>query len=638
MDLKKISLEIRDIISEYQKKHSLSFIEDTHTYFIKNEKGDITSDMPSVSSVLKAFYNHFDSVSTKSFEKCGGDRELERTLLTEWNYKSSYATNMGSRVHYILEKELVSQYGSYKEVRQPIFECDDEQIATGDAMITAGKNFLELMHQRGAVLLDTEIVLGSLGLGYFGQPDKVWLMLDKKGDIGIVITDWKGLPVDTPILTTEGWKTMGSLTTEDKVFDRDGNGVNIKNISKIKNKKCLKIKFDNNDEIVSDFEHRWLVFTEKLGVKTEKIMTTQEIKDYYDNLNRRYSHKILKIDNAKPLNNNKLNLPIDPYVLGVWLGDGHSIDTKITQANLNVWEEIRKRGYEIGSDISGGSSGKATTRTVFNIRKEFDKLNLLKNKHLPDIYLLSSFSQRLDLLRGLMDSDGYFHKKRNRFVISTTRKNQIEFSVKILSSLGIKASVLNYNKKFNNKIIKCYNIEFKTDKFNPFLSRNEDINLIIKKNKSTFRNIKTVEYTDSVPTKCIEVDSPTSTFLCGHNLLVTHNTNKVKNFEVHNYTKLMLQPFNGLWDNALSHYKLQLPLYAKLLLHMLKDTKYSDIKFLGCVIVHLTSEATFTEYRVTNDIVNTIMDMDVKKFLAERADHIKKHKFLEQRDKEIINS
>lgn len=308
MDLKKISLEIRDIISEYQKKHSLSFIEDTHTYFIKNEKGDITSDMPSVSSVLKAFYNHFDSVSTKSFQNCGGDRELERTLLTEWNYKSSHATNMGSRVHYILEKELVSQYGSYKEVRQPIFECDDEQIATGDAMITAGKNFLELMHQRGAVLLDTEIVLGSLGLGYFGQPDKVWLILDKQGNVGIIITDWK------------------------------------------------------------------------------------------------------------------------------------------TNKKENMSDEIKP------------------------------------------------------------------------------------------------------------------------------------------------------------------------------------------------WTKNLLHPFSSLIDNALSHYKLQLPLYAKLLLHMLKDTKYRDIKFLGCVIVHLTSEATFTEYRVNNNIVNAIIDMDVKKFLTERTDHVKKHKFLEQRDKEIINS
>jgi hypothetical protein len=350
-------------------------------------------------------------------------------------------------------------------------------------------------------------------------------------------------------------------------------------------------------------------------------MTTQEIKDYYDNLNRRYSHKILKIENAKPLNNNELNLPIDPYVLGVWLGDGHSVDTKITQANLNVWEEIKKRGYEIGSDISGGGSGKATTRTIFNIRKEFDKLNLLKNKHLPDIYLLGSFNQRLDLLRGLMDSDGYFHKKRNRFVISTTRKIQIEFSVKIISSLGIKASVLKYNKKLNNKVIECYNIEFKTDKFNPFLCRNQEINLIIKKDKNTFRNIKSVEYVDSVPTKCIEVDSPTSTFLCGKSLIVTHNTNKKKNLITQPWTKKMLEPFTFLEDTALSHYKLQLNFYAKILLNMLKGSKNEDLPLLGCIIVHLEADGSFNEYIVPKNITDIIMDMDMSQYLPKLKAH-----------------
>jgi hypothetical protein len=191
MDLKEIALEIRDIISQRQKEMSLSFVEDTHTYYIKDLSGNITTDLPSVSTVLKAFYHHFDSTTTRSFKNCEGDAEVEKALLREWDQKGSYSTNMGSRVHYILEQELVNQYGGYKEVRQPIFECDQEQVETGDAMIVAGKDFIELMHQRGAVLLDTEMVLGSAEFGYTGQPDKVWLMIDKNGDIGIVITDWK---------------------------------------------------------------------------------------------------------------------------------------------------------------------------------------------------------------------------------------------------------------------------------------------------------------------------------------------------------------------------------------------------------------------------------------------------------------
>jgi hypothetical protein len=190
-DLKQIAQEIRDVISEYQRNHSLSFVEDTHTYYIKDLNGNITTDFPSVSTVLHCFYTPFNPKGTRAFKNCLGDQEQERLLLETWAATGDYATNMGSRVHYILEQELVNQYGSYKNVRQPIFTVDEEQTLTGDQMIQAGKDFIDIMHERGAVLLDTEMVLGSSILGYTGQPDKVWLILGKDGKVGIVITDWK---------------------------------------------------------------------------------------------------------------------------------------------------------------------------------------------------------------------------------------------------------------------------------------------------------------------------------------------------------------------------------------------------------------------------------------------------------------
>ena len=193
MELKEIAKEIRDVISQYQKNNSLSFIEDTHTYYIKGRDGKIVSNLPSVSTVLHCFYDEFDATTTRAFKNCLGDKEKETKLLKEWADTGVYASSMGSRVHYLLEKHLVGLYGSYKEVRQPIFECDEEQTSIGDIMITSGKEFIDLMHDRGAVLLDTEIVLGSSakGYGYTGQPDKVWLMEDKNGNAGIVVTDWK---------------------------------------------------------------------------------------------------------------------------------------------------------------------------------------------------------------------------------------------------------------------------------------------------------------------------------------------------------------------------------------------------------------------------------------------------------------
>jgi hypothetical protein len=123
---------------------------------------------------------------------CKGDPEAAALLQEEWKQLGNYSTNMGSRVHFELESDLINRFDNYKEVRQPIFECDESQLIKSDSMIKAGKEYLDLMLERGAVLLDTEIVLGDNELGYTGQPDKVWLIMNKEqDDFGIVITDWK---------------------------------------------------------------------------------------------------------------------------------------------------------------------------------------------------------------------------------------------------------------------------------------------------------------------------------------------------------------------------------------------------------------------------------------------------------------
>ncbi len=634
--LSDIGNEIRDIIDKKQKELNLSFVEDTHTYYIKNKDGVLISHFPSVSTVIKQFYSEFPELN-KSYQMVQGNLLDQDRLLKEWRATADYANNKGSRVHYLLEMDLLKQYGSYKEVRKPIFNCDEEQVNDGNNMIDAGHDFIRLMHRRGAVLLDTEMVLGSSELEYTGQPDKVWLMHDKNDKIGFIITDWKGLPLDTPILTDSGWKTMGTIIKTDKVYDKDGNLVDIMNISQVKNKTCLKIKFYNGDEIVSDFEHRWLVYTESNGIKKERVMTSQEIKDYNDLLTKRYSYKILKIENPKPLNNVEVKLPIDPYVLGIWLGDGHAIDAKITQANQKVWDEIKNRGYDIGDDLSQGGCGKATTRTVFGLQSKLRENLLLKNKHIPDIYLASSFEQRLDLLRGLMDSDGTYNKTRNRFVMESTRETQVDYFNMLSSSLGVKVSKSKFIKKFKGKEIECYRGSFITTEFNPFLCRNQDLNIVCKQDKRTYRNIVSVDEIESVPTKCIEVNSPSSTFLCGHNLLVTHNTNKPKNFKVQHYTEEMLPPFQEYMDTALTHYMIQLPLYGRLILDMLKGSKYEDIGFFGCIIVHLSKEGKFTEYRVPRKFMDIVLTMPPLPRINEVMDYKELQKKREEKRKILLN-
>jgi hypothetical protein len=190
-DLTEISKEIRNLLEERRRELDLTFVEDTHTYYMKDVDGVVKDTFPSVSSVIKYFYDEFDSEGI-SLRKAQGDLEVQQQLLDEWKAAGDYATNMGSRVHYLLEKKLIDMFGGYKEVRQPIFECDFTQILKGDSMVSAGTKYLDVMVERGAVLLDTEIVLGDPELAYTGQPDKVWLIMNKEQtEFGLVITDWK---------------------------------------------------------------------------------------------------------------------------------------------------------------------------------------------------------------------------------------------------------------------------------------------------------------------------------------------------------------------------------------------------------------------------------------------------------------
>lgn len=190
MDLEKIAKEIRDILNEKRNELQLEFFEENHIYKMLDIEGNLRTDFPSVSTVYKKFYTPFDTVG-QSLKTAKGDVNKQQQLLKEWEESGLFSTNLGSRVHFLLEKEAIKRNGDYKEVRQPIFDVGEVQIERGDNMVIAGNKFLDSMYERKCVLLDTELVLGCNILGYVGQADKGWLVIGKNGKLGIVITDWK---------------------------------------------------------------------------------------------------------------------------------------------------------------------------------------------------------------------------------------------------------------------------------------------------------------------------------------------------------------------------------------------------------------------------------------------------------------
>jgi hypothetical protein len=190
-DLYKVRDEILEIVKKRQQELQLTFEEEKHQYTMLDNNSVLKDDWYSVSKIIKKYYDEFPAEEI-ALKKAKGDIEEQQKLLKEWSDAGTYSTNLGSRTHFLLEQKSLKMFDIKKDVRQPIFDCDFDQILKSDRMVSGGIKCLELMKERGAVLLDTEMVLGDNELCYVGQPDKMWLIENKeKNQIGIFCTDWK---------------------------------------------------------------------------------------------------------------------------------------------------------------------------------------------------------------------------------------------------------------------------------------------------------------------------------------------------------------------------------------------------------------------------------------------------------------
>lgn len=548
-----------------------------------------------VSTIISQYENEFDSdLRSKSYAEKNGLTQEE--VLRSWKWTNRCATIMGTRAHEYGESytnllcghpELICQQnkGQYVEEENWLVPTFPQEFAVKSFYDDLNKN----LHPIGAEFkLSTQYIKGAKPicgtadiLFYYDAPDPK--------NSGFCIFDWKGLDINVPILTEKGWKTMGTVEVGDIVYDKEGKKCKVLHTSEVHHRKCYEITFNNKDKIIADNEHRWLV---TFGDATDVVMTSEEIHSYLRQFksSKIRPHETPKIYNPKPIINDNIQLPIDPYVLGCWLCGGYERYGIITNKEDGIWSEITRRGYEIGENIL--PNGNAETRTVFGLRSKLNEIGVLKNKHMPDIYMNSSFEQRLDLLRGLMDMDGYYDKERNCFGMNTSQEWKARTIRMIASSLGFKVTI---TKSEGDGI----DITFNGD-INPFLIKHCPIDLP-KDNAHEYREIVSVEEVETIPTRCIEVDSPTHTFLCGENFLVTHNTNKelTKDF-VRNTGLMMKPPFDNMYDEALSHYYLQFNLYQRMM-------ESIGLKIIARRLVHLKRDGTYEVHTVPK-IDDSIID------------------------------
>lgn len=329
------------------------------------------------------------------------------------------------------------------------------------------------------------------------------------GDGVYEIVDWKGLPLDTKIPTPNGFTTMGEINIGDQVFDQYGKVCNVVGKSKVKIKDCFKITFDDKTTVTCDDEHLW-----KLSDGSTISIQKLKVND--------------KINVCKSIECPAKILPIDPYVLGIWLGDGRNRNFEITSSDQFIFDEIERRGYQLGIDQENRSET-LSTRIVLKSTDKLRELNLINNKHIPDIYFRASVQQRLDLLRGLMDSDGNVNKRRKQAVFTTCNKRLSDDVKHLLITLGQRPnqSLINRNTNFKDDV-NIYPIAFRCIDINPFLlpRKANQIDQEWGYGNSSVRKIVAIKKSITQKTQCIAVDSLDNTYLCTENFIPTHNTGK----------------------------------------------------------------------------------------------------------------
>jgi intein/homing endonuclease len=424
----------------------------------------------------------------------------------------------------------------------------------------------------------------------------------------------KALDVTTPILTVDGWKTMETIQIGDMVFDELGNQTRVTNVfATLYNRDCYELVFDDGSSVVADGDHLWVTETLLNARKSARFnldhvyrpVTSLEISKTVKH-NKENNHRI---PIAKSIDLPNRELSINPWTLGLWLGDGNSCDNGLTVGNQDIFEIsklINQDGYNLRKVVSKKNGytidemdqfewkifptetelndkkkkGKLSTKEIFSIRTEayngwsigdlilkynksrgviskvllgqtnlkvggpirgklhskfkikLDELGLLNNKHIPQEYLMSSNEQRLELLQGIMDSDGHCTKV-GRCEITLKSKKLINNVFDLLISMGQKPTIHEKEAICNGTPAGIvYRLNFTPNGIVPFKLKRKASRVVVEYSASSIQRISSRRIVSCVkvasrPVRCISVDSPNNLFLAGKSLIPTHNSKSI---------------------------------------------------------------------------------------------------------------
>lgn len=332
----------------------------------------------------------------------------------------------------------------------------------------------------------------------------------------------KALDIETPVWTTTGWKKHGELKAGDYVFGQDGKPKKVIANTGAYIWKCQRINFAGGLSLIAAPEHEWVYWADHDDRKG-RVFETQETQNIFTRRHRRNPY----IDVSPALQGMRTKLPFDPYILGIWLGDGISAMGYIVSGKQDI---EYYRTLNIGAIRKDTNNKNGYIIRVPNLFHYIRTSGLLRNKHIPKEYLLADENSRWALLQGLMDTDGCCDVRGN--CEFTQKAGQLAEDVyTLLRTLGIKARKANYTAKLGEK--ECgvkTRILFNPNRQDPIFRMPRKAARLkgkIKNDRSDKLKffIKSVEDIEQRMVNCIEVEG--GMYLAGKDMIPTHNSEVV---------------------------------------------------------------------------------------------------------------
>lgn len=366
----------------------------------------------------------------------------------------------------------------------------------------------------------------------------------------------KALDVTTPMLTANrGWSTMGELRPGDSVFGSNGAPTKVLATHPVRHdRECFRVTTTDGREVIADAEHLWTVTdmrahkskgSSKSGGVTRwhetKTMTTRELLDAGLRRSVRANGRNewrFQLPRQGAVRGTVADLPVDPYILGAWLGDGCGVDGRFSvhvDDMPHLIAQIEAGGYSatVRQDRTcmevRASAPVGGRRQNDSLACHLRHLGMIGNKHVPDSYLAASAEQREALLQGLMDTDGCI-ATNGKAEFCSTEKRLAEAVLYLARSLGWRATIKESDAKLYGRVVSrrwrvCF-MPKAYDEFTPFRLPRKVARIATTPDTHGRHTVSIcgIEPVESRPVRCITVDANDSLYLAGRDLIVTHNT------------------------------------------------------------------------------------------------------------------